>query len=389
VEYFHILELAGSKPNQSEGVPDRENVVGGFVTSGEGGKKSMPVGPTVWETYKDTADIYLNPPVKPTSFDTPESIPQPCQTPAAANPVAARRTLVQTTKVSDVLQDFRQAFTMFPLIDQNQQKVWYEVKVNRIYYDYVVNNGFYNSNNQKGKTILFPSSSNTTRQEAAIKVKAAWKVMGAAGSRQPDDPTRFYTTQALILDPDTNVCTQALVGLVGLHIVVKTQQLPQWNWATFEHVDNAPDQSGPEPGKPYNFFSSQCAGCPLNTPPSKEHPNMPTQVVRLIPVSSVAPNTIFQTALKTLRPDNVWQYYELVDSQWAGTRENLGVPSQPKYLANTTQETYLQGAVNNPKAPHGCINCHGTFAAEKDLDFQLYKAYPHSSGLVKGILARK
>jgi hypothetical protein len=28
-------------------------------------------------------------------------------------------------------------------------------------------------------------------------------------------------------------------------------------------------------------------------------------VVRLIPVSSIAPNTIFHTALKTLRPDNV------------------------------------------------------------------------------------
>jgi hypothetical protein len=66
-------------------------------------------------------------------------------------------------------------------------------------------------------------------------------------------------------------------------------------------------------------------------------------VVRLIPVSSIAPNTIFHTALKTLRPDNVWQYYELVDSQWAGTREHLGLPSQPKYLANTTQETYLPG----------------------------------------------
>jgi hypothetical protein len=111
-----FISLNGPAPNpiNQRGVPDRENVIGGFVTGGEGGKKSMPVGPTVWEPYKDTADTYLNPPVKPTSFDTPESIPKPCQTAAGANPVAARRTLVQMTKVSDVLEDFRQAFTMFP-----------------------------------------------------------------------------------------------------------------------------------------------------------------------------------------------------------------------------------------------------------------------------------
>jgi hypothetical protein len=28
------------------------------------------------------------------------------------------------------------------LVDQNGQDVWYDVKLNRTYYDYVVNNGF-------------------------------------------------------------------------------------------------------------------------------------------------------------------------------------------------------------------------------------------------------
>jgi hypothetical protein len=373
------------------GVPDRQNVIGGVKGGGggEGGDPPMPVGPTVWETYKDTDDIYLNPPVRPKSFDAPESIPQPCLLKARANPAAARRTLVQTAKVSDVLKDFKQAFTMQPLIDQNGQKVWYEIKVNRAYYDYVVNNGFYDSRNQAGKNIFFPFSSNTTGDVPAIKVKAAWKVMGGPGSRQPDDFRKFYTTQAFVYDPDTKVCSVETVGLVGLHVVMKTAQLPQWSWATFEHVDNAPDQqAGPTPGKLYNFFSSQCAGCPLNTPPSQTNPNMPTQVVRVVPVSNDAqgPNSIFQQALQSLRADNVWQYYMLVDAQWAGTRTPLGVPSQPKFLANTTQETYLQQPVVDTGSPHGCINCHGTFAANKDLDFQLFKAYPHSKNLGQQIL---
>ena len=40
------------------GEPDQQNIIGGSVTKGgEGGKvTSMPSGPTVWETYKDTAD---------------------------------------------------------------------------------------------------------------------------------------------------------------------------------------------------------------------------------------------------------------------------------------------------------------------------------------------
>ena len=89
------------------------------------------------------------------------------------------------------------------------------MKLNRVYYDYVVSNGFYNSNNQKGKTISFPSSANNSSRDATIKVKAAWKVMGLLGSKQPDDPTKFYTTDALVLDPGTGKCSKQLLGLVG------------------------------------------------------------------------------------------------------------------------------------------------------------------------------
>ncbi|MCB1036192.1 MAG: hypothetical protein KDD47_20380 [Acidobacteria bacterium] len=390
---FLALNWPVPDPIVERGVPDRQNLIGGLYESGGegGGPSSLPTGPTVWETWKDSDDIYLNPPVKPTPFDAPESIPAACKDLAAAHPQAARRTLTMEAKVSDVLRNNVQAFTLAPLIDQNGEKVWYEVKVNRAYYDYVVNNGFYDSRNQVGKTIDFPASSNTTLEEPAMKVKAAWKIMGLLGSRQPDDPTKFYTTWALILDPDTGVCRKELVGLVGLHVVQKTKLLPQWSWATFEQVDNAPDQqNGPVPGKKYNFFSASCAGCPFNQPPSKTNPNFPTQVVRLVPVDSEAPNATYQAALKTLRSDNVWANYMLVNSQWAGTRTPLGVPSQPKYLANTTMETYLQQPVDDPAAPHGCINCHGTFAGSKDLDFQLFKAYPQDGaleGLMKAVAA--
>lgn len=356
------------------GVPDPQNIIGGFVTGGgEGSKpKISPSGPTVWETYKDTNDIYLPSGTKPTSFDTPESIPVPCQQLAAANPQARKRTLILTSKFGELVSSDEQADGN-RLVDQNGMNVWYEVKLNRVYYDYVVSNGFYNSNNQKGKTISFPSSSNSSSRDATIKVKAAWKVMGLLGSKNPDDLTKFYTTDALVLDPATKTCSKQLLGLVGLHIVMKTAQLPQWLWATFEHVNNAPDQkTGPVAGNRYNFFNPSCPSCPVNQPPAKGS-QLPTQVMRVVPINNVAAsnNALYQAALITLRPDNVWQNYALVDAQWGASATPIGVPNQPKFLANTTQETYLQEQVE----PHGCINCHG-FAAKTDLDFQLTHAYP-------------
>jgi hypothetical protein len=375
---FIALNWPVPNPIVERGVPDPQNVIGGFATSGgEGSKpKFSPTGPTVWETFKDTNDIYLPSAARPTSFDTAESVPPACKSLAADNPRAALRTLIMNSKFGEIVKSVKQADGN-RLVDQNNMNVWYEVKLNRVYFDYVVSNGFYNSNNQKGKKISFPASSNNRSQPATIKVKAAWKVMGLLGSKQPDDLTKFYTTDALVLNPITGKCSKQLLGLVGLHIVMKTAQLPQWMWATFEHLDNAPDQAkGPVGGKRYNFFKANCPTCPpVNTPPALNS-MVPTQVMRVVPVNNVAVsnNALYQKALVTLRPDNVWKNYQLVDAQWGASPTPIGVPNQPQFLANTTLETYLQ----DPGNPNGCINCHGN-ADTTDLDFQLTFAYPRSA----------
>ncbi len=360
------------------GAPDRQNVVGGLKYGAERKTVVMPTGPVVWETFKNTDDIFLNPPVKPTAFDAPPIIPAACIALARKDPAATQHVLSSSGQINSVLASTEQAFTEHPLIDQQGKKVWYEVKVNRAYYDYVVNNGFYNSKNQAGKTIDFPISSNTNLQQPVVKVKAAWKVMS------PDDPKeQFYTASALLYDKAADTCSEQTVGLVGLHVVQKTEQFQQWAWATFEQVNNAPDETGPVAGTHYNFYNPACSAtqCPPNTYPGGSGPNGPTQVVREVPITSsaAAANATFQAALKTLRADNVWQYYMLVDSQWGPLNPpQLGTPVQPRFLANATMETYLQAPTDDPKAPHGCINCHGHAAAKKDLDFQLFKAYPHN-----------
>jgi hypothetical protein len=250
----------------------------------------------------------------------------------------------------------------------------------------VVNNGYYDSRRQPPTGISFPAGSNDGKGLGALKVKAAWKVMGLLGSRQPDDLTRFYTTRALVYDPATDKCSRQLVGLVGLHIVHKTRTLNQWAWATFEQIDNAPTKGRTIPaGARYNFFDPACAACPVNRPP----PNLttPVQVQRVVPIddNAASQNALFQPALAALRRDgNVWRYYQLVNAQWRQD-PNVKNPPQPAYLANTTLETYLQDAVPDAKAPHGCLNCH-SLAVNKDFDFQLFKAYPKSAASIRALL---
>ena len=51
---------------------------------------------------------------------------------------------------------------------------------------------------QPNATISFPQGSNSTKSYGAIEVKAAWKQIGAG-----DDPTKFYTVVATLIDPVT------------------------------------------------------------------------------------------------------------------------------------------------------------------------------------------
>lgn len=388
-----FIALNWPASSRFRGVPDRSNIIGGTAQrGGEGGGAGKPNGPTVWETFKDTNDIFLNPPSPPGPFNASELIPPACQGLAQANPQAARRTLVTTSKVSDVLRDVRQAFTHAPLIDLNGEPVWYEVKVNETYFDFVVNNGYYDSRKQPKTGLDFPAGANDAKGIGAIRVKAAWKVLGDAKSRFPDDPKRFYAVDALVFDGSTGKCSKRQMGLVGLHIVQKTDTFPRYVWSTFEHVDNAPTQAeisnGSAAKKRWNFYNGASNAVP-NQPPKDGQWSTPVQVVRVVPIDGnpAAANAAFRPVFAALRADNVWQHYQLVAAQWGG-QEMSAPPAQPKFLANTTMETYLQQPVEDAKSPHGCINCHNTFAPGTDGDFQLKRAWPHATESAKAIVTQ-
>ena len=384
-----------------KGVPNRQNLIGGSPRGAHGfyhQNEALPPGPTVWETFKDAKDIYLNPPVKPTPFNAPESIPEACRELALQNPSAARRTMTMITKASETLSDVRQAFTMSPLIDLNGELVRYEVKVNETYYNFIVDHGYYDSRKQPSGDVNFPEGANDRNGLGAIRVKAAWKVMSKPGAKFPDDPKRFFTTEALIYNEITKTCSKQLMGLVGLHIVQKTQNFPRYVWATFEHVDNAPTpdeiKNGEAAKKTWSFYDPASTAA-WNVPPPPNDPakwNVPVQVVRLVPVTGNAAsgNSNFRPMLRALDPDgptnpgNVWANYMLVGAQWMSP-ERTANPNQPKFLANVTMETYLQTEEPDENSPHGCINCHNAFALHTDGDFQMAQAWPQAPARARAI----
>jgi hypothetical protein len=237
-----------------------------------------------------------------------------------------------------------------------------------------------------------------------------------------DDISRYYTVNALLVE-NTNIsvnCRQAKMGLVGLHIGHKVSPFREWVWSTFEQIDNVPPDGynpnvGPPPPacsgtkSPFSFNNGfaypptvngySVEPAPVN-PPLSQNPSPPVQVMRNTPIvyqNQVSPTTQdingqFQKALS----GTVWQYYQLVVTQWprasgqfvpypAGysnypTTCDLPIPTDVTFsgipptepimaVANTTMETYYQ---TTSMGIASCMHCH-YLASGQDFSFMLQK----------------
>jgi len=227
----------------------------------------------------------------------------------------------------------------------------------------------------------------------AMEIKAAWTPLPADHSLD----YRYKTAQAEIRDPSTGKTRLVTVGLVGLHIARKRFPKMPWVWATFEQIDNDPDEAAnggfsapaipanahqrPSPG--YTFFDPTCTpakdptyGCRHNMPPTPCGQggicmpyDRPMQITRINPVGATA-NRITAYAWGLMPPRSVFNYYRLIDVQWPqaplrtppgpGLRTALtkgdpmpagavGGPSQ--IVADTTLESFQQTS-------NSCFDCH-------------------------------
>jgi cytochrome c len=317
-------------------------------------------GPRVWETWKETAAVYLPDGRKPPAWN--------------AWPTGERtKQLVRTQKVEDVLDSAIQptgADGTLPitLTDRNQRLVRYEIRMNRVLFDYVVANRLYDSRVQaRATSIVAP--------DGAILVKAAWREL------ESTEEPRYLTARARICDSATR-CSVRTVGLVGFHIMQKTKGSPQWIWSTFEHADNV---EGDNP----SFFDPACRDCGSvvnrQTPPGVKN-----QIVRVIPIPSVDP-----VCSAPQVGDNVAELNRHVSAALAGRGTPLaryglistqrpvkrsppatGFDAEPPLLGNTTMETFIQPTSS-------CIGCHamarttrGDHFVSADFTFTLNNAGP-------------
>lgn len=274
---------------------------------------------------------------------------------------------------------------------QNGTNVWYEIMLNKDYYDFIVRTQYYNAAVQHdsakaGIPLNFPQGK-YNGPVGAIELKAAWMEVDNPSSAKWK---RYKLSEATVLDATTGKLRNTMVALVGLHIFHKTTLQPTWVWATFEQVDNVPDNSGNTPPYGYNFNSSKCTAqklvvknaagtgdttvtvtCTANTSPPyylKQGAPVPIQISRVNPIDPVdaAPiNARLQSSIKQNFPNSVFQYYELVDVIWSQSLQpnptkpivsprNINVSamaSGESIVANSTLESYVQN-VNT------CYNCH-------------------------------
>lgn len=283
------------------------------------------------------------------------------------------------------------------LFDQNGNVVVYEVLMNQIEFDYIVENELYNLNGQlnfssTGAIADFPAGDYDNKYLGAVEIKFAWKVL-----EDTDKKERYFENEAYIYDKDSTLVKKDF-GLIGMHISQKTPTGKQWVWSTFEHIDNLDqnviiDKNGSTKPIHPTLTDPNCEICPVNvdatnrnlkgiantyTHNSSKHSDywnitndtnnyyangstMKTQAKRMIdiPVRVKRINSRMQDYFKEL--GSIWQYYQLIDTQYPVDQNIIpGISTKTEYhlpesvinksggipnlafLTNISMETFFQ-----------------------------------------------
>jgi hypothetical protein len=365
-------------------------------------------GPRVWETFKSRYELFAvgpdGQPVTPSAWASYDG-PNPCGD-DVDNHFKTLASFVPYADFNEV--SFTLGESLNPLVAQNRTYTRYEIRINESEYDAIAAAGWSQGRNLPDET--HPAD----LPIGSIAVKASWRLM--TGADTPAIRSRYYVVEdANVVDVAKSlaagrvVCSKADVGLVGLHIMVKTRYRPQWLWGSFEQVDNvapagegeAREPNAKDAGAPYSYFDAAqpnlrlpLLGSPESLPISASNlPRVdpaPMQVTRRHPVhpSTMAMNRAYW-ALPGIK-GTVWEHYMLVASQWPtvthpmgpendgtyfpGLTLSPGAPREPyqsddpsrenkENMANTTMETYLQDA------PSSCMACHASLANARGRDF--------------------
>jgi hypothetical protein len=374
-----FIALSWPADPANRGVPLKPESVRKFRQTNKSGGRSSPI---VWETYRAGFELFPNDGSIPPEWSSTE----PIVTPAGLIP--GGRVLAMVTK-GGFPGEVNEAFSG-PLIDQNRNYARYEVRINQIQYNQVRRNGWYDKATVEAaieQTVSEQIAAGISPPQGiqfdanALEIKAAWRQM-----TNGDDLSRYYTVEAFISGPEGRYFP-ARMGLVGIHIMQKTEIFPQWIWSTFEHVDNVsgahPSFTNGTDNPPSLMDGDQPLGfdfqpLPLEVPYPAIADRQPVQVTRALPIPSTPvvdggySTQDLNLKYRALLAGTVWENYELVVTQWP-LDPSLRTPYDPDFIppsfqpsfagdpfpevaANTTMETYFQ-------TNDSCLECHYHAAA--------------------------
>ena len=368
-----------------------------------------------WETFIWATDFYwkYGPGEKITGVRSPRFLSM--HTPAelsgtrdAADGKLRLKLSPRLLKPGSRIEKFRQAGSEGILVDLQHNAVLYSVHMNDAYFDFV--------KKSYGRTPYDKVSPSEPFPLGAAVFKASWKIVPGASDQ-------FFTTQALVpvlAKKDGKVVITgsqtAMVALVGLHVVGRTEDHPEFIWGSFEQVNNAPalpdpadfDSAKPVSGKSYTFYTAgtpadQCnqmiRGNTITGGKFAKVNNVFRQYARggetvLTPEQFDGINSQAQGQMRALlhkqEPDipaypleTVWANYMLIGTVWqplpAGVSGSQPVPptivpgdarlfasaAGSVELENATLETFVQGPQNNGGGNSNCFMCHNTGGSTK------------------------
>jgi hypothetical protein len=258
-------------------------------------KKLGDDGRLVWESWKlvsggpKKSEVYRAAGADPTPWSAP--LDPYCD--ASARDIAPLQNLFRQTRKISLLFE--------PLVAQPGTD---EVRMNLETFTFIAANGLFAV---EGQEAMFAAGARTTKFPASAKeVKAQWREIADA------DAKRYHSCRY----------GGKLYGLTALHIL--TKDLPNWFWATFEHVDNKkPENMNKEGYGPWLLASRDAFSCPASKLDCE-----------------AAPKAIGLEGTK-------WENYRLRGSQI----DFVDSTGNPTRLANSQIETDFQ-------TTSSCISCH-------------------------------
>ncbi|HKO08981.1 MAG TPA: hypothetical protein VJ487_14815 [Alphaproteobacteria bacterium] len=284
------------------------------------------------------------------------------------------------------LASIEQAGSNGVLVDQSGRAVYYATHMDPIYFAFTQKYFGATNYGKAAPTLTYPIG--------ATVFKTGWRIV------QPgEDTSKVFTAKATIdllesdgkggLRPSGKTQADVPVELVSMHVVGVIKDHPEFAWATFEQLNNAPDLPagmGPQSPNPvsaqsFTFYKGGTPAYASNVQPTTMTIDPAAQAISPItnvfrqfafggatPASRVADitsiNGNFQKSIAgkaSPAVSTVFANYKLIGTVWilAGTLKpgdgNLDSEAIGSIdLADATLETFVQGTGTN------CFSCHNT-----------------------------